>query len=225
MPESTFFEERRRSPTAIAVVILLHGAALTALMLAKGEAIHRIIKDPPLIIKTIRPDKPPPENHPKTHQPPPTAIPRVPPIVPIRPLEQPHWTPQPGPTFPTGPTVAGGPPVPQPTVDPAPQPKPEPIRDPVRSDAVMLASSDLQPPYPAAAQREGAEGIVVVSVLIGADGRVKAVEKVSATRDDFFRAAEAQALRHWRFKPAMVDGRPVESRKVVRLRFQLSGEA
>jgi protein TonB len=58
-------------------------------------------------------------------------------------------------------------------------------------------------------------------VLIGADGRVKAVEKLRATSDAFFRATEQQALRHWRFKPATVDGRPVEARKVMTVHFQL----
>lgn len=85
----------------------------------------------------------------------------------------------------------------------------------------MLASSELQPPYPASEQRAENEGSVTVRILIGTDGRVKSVEKVRGASDAFFRATEQQALRHWRFKPATVDGRPVESRKVMTVHFRL----
>ena len=62
-------------------------------------------------------------------------------------------------------------------------------------------------------------------VRIGPDGRVKSAEKIRATHDDFFRATLQHALRNWRFKPATVDGRPIESSKVMTLHFTLDGEA
>jgi protein TonB len=62
---------------------------------------------------------------------------------------------------------------------------------------------------------------VTIRVLIGTDGRVKAVEKVRTASDAFFRATESQALRHWRFKPATLDGKPVESSKVMTVHFRL----
>jgi protein TonB len=64
---------------------------------------------------------------------------------------------------------------------------------------------------------------VRVRVTIGADGRVKAAEKVSATSDAFWRNTERQALTRWRFRPATVDGRPIESSKVLNVKFQLDG--
>jgi protein TonB len=65
--------------------------------------------------------------------------------------------------------------------------------------------------------------MVTVRIVIGADGRVKQVEKLKATSDAFFRATEQQALRHWRYKPATLDGKPVESRTTVTVRFRLDG--
>ncbi len=62
-----------------------------------------------------------------------------------------------------------------------------------------------------------------VRILIGADGRVKSVQRVKAASEAFFRATERQALRHWRFKPAMVDGKPVESSQTVTVHFQMMG--
>jgi len=52
---------------------------------------------------------------------------------------------------------------------------------------------------------------VVVRVLVGTDGRVKAIERVSATSDAFFAATRRQALSQWRFRPATRDGVGVES--------------
>lgn len=80
----------------------------------------------------------------------------------------------------------------------------------------------LQPPYPAAEIRAGNDGRVVLRVLIGTDGRVKQVERVSATSDAFFAAAEHQALTKWRFKPATRDGVAIEQWKQMSLRFTLT---
>ena len=79
----------------------------------------------------------------------------------------------------------------------------------------------LQPPYPASEIRGGNSGRVVIRVLIGADGRVKQVERIAAASDAFFAAAEKQALTKWRFKPATSDGTPIEQWKTMSLRFEL----
>ncbi len=79
----------------------------------------------------------------------------------------------------------------------------------------------LQPPYPASEVRAGNTGRVVIKVLIGTDGRVKQVERVSSASDAFYAAAERQALTKWRFKPATSDGIPIEQWKTMALRFEL----
>ncbi len=42
-----------------------------------------------------------------------------------------------------------------------------------------------------------------------------------ATSDAFFQATLRHALRNWRFKPATVDGRAIESSKVMTVRFEI----
>jgi protein TonB len=79
----------------------------------------------------------------------------------------------------------------------------------------------MQPAYPTSEQRAQRDGSVRLRVTIGADGRVKAVERLSATSDAFWRATERHALSRWRFRPATVDGRPVESRKVLSVHFRI----
>ncbi|MBA2920969.1 TonB family protein [Sphingomonas sp. MAH-20] len=71
--------------------------------------------------------------------------------------------------------------------------------------------------------RTGVEGITVVKVLIGTDGRVKQVAIVSTDDPLFADATERQALRRWRFRPATRDGIAVESWKQMTVRFELRG--
>jgi protein TonB len=108
--------------------------------------------------------------------------------------------------------------------DPTPVAPPDPIKPPVIVAAQIASMSALQPPYPSDMIRGQQEGRVVVRVLIGTDGRVRQVERVSATNDSFYGAVERQATTRWRFKPATKDGVPFEQWKTMSLRFQLDGE-
>jgi protein TonB len=98
------------------------------------------------------------------------------------------------------------------------------VAKPVIVDAFVESryQSLLQPPYPPEEQRAGNSGRVVLRVLVGTDGRVKQVEKVSAASDAFFAAAQRQALGKWRFKPATKDGVPIEQWQTMSLRFVLN---
>lgn len=80
----------------------------------------------------------------------------------------------------------------------------------------------FQPDYPGRELGLGEEGIVTVRVLIGVDGRVKAVERVSADSDGFFQATRRHALARWRFRPATRDGVPQEVWKQMTVRFRIN---
>jgi protein TonB len=109
------------------------------------------------------------------------------------------------------------------TILPPPPPLPPPPRaaDPVRVQAKLKPGIELLPPYPPTEERAEREGKVVVRLVIGVDGRVKSVEKVSAASEAFWRATERHALRAWRFNPATVDGKPVETSQVMTVKFEL----
>ena len=221
MTHGGFLEQRSARPGSLAIVIALHATVVTALMLSKTQIVTDAVTS--LEVRNI-PDTPPPppqplpkpKPEPQVHQK--TVITQVPPeIVFDRPTEialdrqtdlKPVYDPGPIGNIISEPVQ--------------PEPKPEPVPEPVRKEAQMLASSELQPPYPASEQRAGNEGSVTIRVHIGPDGRVKSVEKVRGSSDAFFRATEQQALRHWRFKPATVDGQPVASVKVMTVRFELA---
>jgi protein TonB len=215
MSDGGFYERRKVSPTSLTIVILLHGAALTALALSKMDV--PIMPDfEPLIVEDVyippEPEPmPEPQNQPK--QQPRTQIDYVKPLVPPLPNNDKVVVLKPLPDVPIfdpGPSGAD--------VKPADPPKPAPVR----VEAQMSRASELQPPYPASEERAGNEGRVAIRVRIGANGRVIATEKVSATSDAFYQATERHALRAWRFKPATLDGKPVESSKVITVTFRLN---
>ena len=82
-------------------------------------------------------------------------------------------------------------------------------------------AGDLQPPYPAPELRAQRGGIVRIRLTIAPNGRVTAVQRLAATSDAFWRATERQALGRWRFRPATIDGRPVQGVKEMTVRFRI----
>ncbi|MEO6216442.1 MAG: TonB family protein [Sphingomonas sp.] len=128
---------------------------------------------------------------------------------------------------PTGPIFDPTPPVQPGTLEglggPAVEPiKPTPVVIGPARDSRYAAG--FQPDYPASERRAGHQGRVVVRVLIGVDGRVKRVEKVSAVNDAFFEATERRALDKWRFKPGTRDGVPIETWYTTGVSFVLNDE-
>lgn len=227
MTERNVYQPTRLSPTGLTAVIALHAAAIGGLMMWK------IAMPGPEFGPTRTyhvPFVPPPEPTPAPQRSEDTALPRQAPSFVDQP---PAHVPAPPTVFDIGPALphdlVGAPPgdlvVPeQPRAQPLPVPIPVPIPDPVRVGAEIdpRYRAGLQPPYPASEQRNEREGTVRVRVTIGTDGRVKAAEQVSATSDAFWQATRSQALRFWRFRPATVDGRPVESEQVMTVTFRLS---
>lgn len=209
-------------PGSMALALGLTAAPVIALVL--GLQITHVVNDPPpFTTYPVAPEPPPPppdpQPQPKTKTPPREVVytpPQQPlPLPPVNPLPTTSETPPPNP----GPLIGTDP-------DPTPFVQPTPVAKPVMVDAFVDPRYQglLQPPYPPEEQRAGNSGRVVLRVLIGTDGRVKQVEKVSAASDAFFAAAQRQALGKWRFKPATKDGVPIEQWKVMSLRFVLNDQ-
>ncbi len=224
MPDGGFLDQKPRSPTSLLVVVVAHAAVLTALALSK-MAPPEIPDYGPIQVKHIpvNPDPPPippePIKEPVTPQH--KSVLTTPrPIIKTEPLNDNVVVNEPvTPTIFSN-SVVGT--VDRPKVD-LPPPPPPPKAEPIRIDARMKGGIELLPPYPPTEERAGNEGRVAVRLVIGPDGRVRSVEKISASSEAFWRATERHALRAWRFTPATVDGKPVESSKVITLKFELQG--
>jgi len=87
-----------------------------------------------------------------------------------------------------------------------------------------LPRDDNDPPrYPASAQRRGHEGLVLVLVLVGADGAALDVSLAATSGHTSLDKAALAAVKGWRFTPATQNGEPVEQELEVPVRFRLRG--
>ncbi|RKG99824.1 energy transducer TonB, partial [Corallococcus sp. CA053C] len=81
---------------------------------------------------------------------------------------------------------------------------------------------DGKPDYPRRAREDGITGVVMVYVVIGADGRVEpAYTRIQRSVPGLDEAA-IESVTRWRFSPALGhDGRPVRVKVVIPVKFAL----
>ena len=76
------------------------------------------------------------------------------------------------------------------------------------------------PEYSAEARDANYEGFCVLSVVVGSDGRphdIKVVQELGHGLDE----KAVEAVKEWKFEPAMKDGKPVAVQTYVQVKFQL----
>ncbi|MFL6593464.1 MAG: energy transducer TonB [Luteimonas sp.] len=114
---------------------------------------------------------------------------------------------------------------PPPHIIPAPpQPPAAPI--PAAAPPVELAAGTAPQPiqmpapqYPPEAFRNGESGTVLLRVHVGPDGVPYAVDLVQSSRSRALDRAANEAVRRWRFRPAIRDGQPVAGEVQVPISF------
>jgi protein TonB len=87
-------------------------------------------------------------------------------------------------------------------------------------EAGVVALKLPKPEYPLALQRAGEQGTVVLRVEVKADGRVGAIEVIGNPGYPRLVQAAIKAARKARFRPATLDGKPVDSFAKVPYRFR-----
>lgn len=90
-------------------------------------------------------------------------------------------------------------------------------------DSPPVPVSSPAPQYPRAALRRRESGNVLLRVHVGADGVPYAVDLVSGSGSRHLDRAATDAVRKWRFRPAMRDGRPVSGAVQVPISFNPRG--
>ena len=100
------------------------------------------------------------------------------------------------------------------------EPAPPPTRITVPG-GVMQSKLTAQPPanYPLGAKQAGIEGDVQLSVIIGKDGSVIQVDVKSG--HPMLSPAAMEAVRHWKYKPTLLNREPVEVVTLIHLNFVL----
>jgi TonB family protein len=79
----------------------------------------------------------------------------------------------------------------------------------------------VPPDYPAEARQRGVSGAVELTFTVRADGKVTDVNVESATPPRVFDDAAIDAVRKWRYRPVERDGRAVDQRVKLILRFAM----
>ena len=109
-------------------------------------------------------------------------------------------------------------------VEPLP-PLPEPAAPPPAATADFpevdqpIAITRPAPRYPQEALRRNIGGIVRVQVMVAPDGSVERIELASSSGDRYLDRAAMEAVRRWRFSPAVRNGQPVTASVIVPLEF------
>jgi protein TonB len=197
--------QTNKSPTALTVVILMHGAALGALALSKMEVNRKPPK--PIDLINIRTPPPPPKVEPdpvKQPQPQQRQVVTIPPRVIETPVTHTDFDTTPVPLPPKlyvqpGPVDLVLPPSPP----PPPPPPPKAVRvEPARAKA-DLGSYVSDADYPAAALRSEEQGATRFRLAVGPDGRVRDCTVTGSSGSSSLDTATCRLMKNRaRFTPA-----------------------
>ncbi len=89
------------------------------------------------------------------------------------------------------------------------------------AQALQLISK-VDPVYPPLAKQAQIQGTVVLSTLIGKDGRVQNLKVVSG--HPLLVQAALDAVRNWAYQPTLLNGEPVEVKTSIQVNFALSSD-
>ena len=84
-----------------------------------------------------------------------------------------------------------------------------------------LLTHKVDPQYPPLAKQAHIQGTVVLHAVIGKDGQVQGLQVVSG--HPMLSAAAISAVKQWRYKPYMLNGKPVEIDTNITVNFTLAG--
>ncbi|HUD71109.1 MAG TPA: energy transducer TonB [Dongiaceae bacterium] len=100
---------------------------------------------------------------------------------------------------------------------------PYPEGHPEITPPVLIASSRVYPRYPELARKAGVQASVILLVVIDEKGRVGSIEVMSAQDTRYgFDLATVEAVKQWRYHPALLAGRPVAVQASITFEFSLS---
>ncbi len=92
---------------------------------------------------------------------------------------------------------------------------------PIRTTTAPVYLHNPEPPYPRAELRRRREGSLLLRVSVAPDGHVESVEIGTSSGVSAFDRAAIRAVRHWRFRPATIDGIPARGVVEVPIRFSI----
>jgi TonB family protein len=92
----------------------------------------------------------------------------------------------------------------------------------VLPEGALKKTVNALPAYPVRAASRGTEGWVEVEFTVASDGSTRDAVVLDASPKGVFDDAVLNAVRHWRYEPRIVAGKPADQRVKARLRFTLA---
>ena len=108
-------------------------------------------------------------------------------------------------------------------VPPPPPPPSEQAGEFYAFDEPPVLIKYVSPKYPDLARQAGIEGVVLLNVLVGDDGKVLAVNVLQSDVTPAMDKAAIEAAKQYLFKPAKQRTVPVKARMAIPIRFKLHG--
>lgn len=129
-------------------------------------------------------------------------------------------------------------PVPEPIVEPDPEPIVEQVAEPVETPVKTVESAPVEPQepsietdvvptyrsnpkYPPRAMRAGITGVVTVEFTITSKGTVTDPVIIKSDPPKIFDKSVLRSIKRWKFKPKVVNGKPVTRRARQDINFNL----
>lgn len=88
-------------------------------------------------------------------------------------------------------------------------------------DGNAIPMVQVMPQYPANAKRRKIEGSVKLHFTINEDGTVSEVSIVESNPKGIFDRAAVRAAHRWKFKPRVIDGKPIRQKSTQIMQFSL----
>jgi protein TonB len=93
--------------------------------------------------------------------------------------------------------------------------------NPVAADASLVIKYYVPPEFPIAARARATSGWVDLQFMVMMDGSVSDLSVVGADPVGVFETPATDAVRKWKYQPILRDGKPINQRARVRVRFAL----
>lgn len=207
---------RRQDPVASVAALALVGLLASAFAYLSPVIIKKQVSEPVVVTLLSLPQDPPPEQPQPVPQPD-LAQPMMPPAAQV--VTPPPLVTLPAPAAPAVQQLDVAKPTP-----PAPQLAPAPAA-PVQTGPANGGDLSAQVVYrrpiivPLESRRKREEGIVILSVLLGTDGRVSDIGVTTSSGFPRLDRAALEAVRDWRWSPLTRGGNAVMVRGFVRIPF------
>lgn len=212
-PPSRYGQSKSPNWVVIALILAVHAVLITAIMHVRHQVQRR--EELRLSVVNLTPPAPPP---PQEAPPPPPSKPQI--VVPapvvrlVAASPQIATTPIPQPIAISAPSVMA----PAPTVALAAPSPPSTVQG---GDLSTQMVSGKPPRYPIESRRKHEQGTVVLALTLGTDGAVEAVSIARSSGFSRLDDAARDAVRKWRWRPMIQQGRAVKVKGVVEIPFVL----